>query len=101
MVVDKDGKSVGSYVGIDENGNQHAYVEGKPVNLGAIVGDIERWGNRNNPLADIDRIIDANAPDAATAAATKEFTSVFKDSQEAAMKVELKSLCFTASNSNI
>lgn len=91
MVVDKDGKSVGSYVGIDENGNQHAYVEGKPVNLGAVVGDIERWGNRNNPLADIDRIIDANAPDAATAAATKEFTSVFKDSQEAAMKVELKS----------
>ena len=91
MVVDKDGKSVGSYVGIDENGNQHAYVEGKPVNLGAIVGDIERWGNRNNPFADIDRIIDANAPDAATAAATKEFTSVFKDSQEAAMKVELKS----------
>lgn len=91
MVVDKDGKSVGSYVGIDENGNQHAYVEGKPVNLGAVVGDIERWGNRNNPLADIDRIIDANAPDVATAAATKEFTSVFKDSQEAAMKVELKS----------
>lgn len=91
MVVDKDGKSVGSYVGIDENGNQHAYVEGKPVNLGAVVGDIERWGNKNRPFTDIDRLIDWNAPDAATAAATKEFTSVFKDSQEAAMKVELKS----------
>lgn len=90
MVVDKDGKSVGSYVGIDESGNQHAYVEGKPVNLGKIIGDIDRWGNKNNAFADIDRIIDANAPDAATAAATKEFTSVFKDSQEAAMKVELK-----------
>lgn len=91
MVVDKDGKSVGSYVGIDENGNQHAYVEGKPVNLGAIVGDIERWGNHGKAFTDIDRLIDQNAPDAATAAATKEFTSVFKDSQEAAMKVELKS----------
>lgn len=89
VVVDKDGRYVGSYVGIDEAGNQYAYIEGKPMNITALVGDIDAWGNKNSPFTDLNRLIEDNAPDTQTARRVQEFTTVFKDRQEAAMKTEL------------
>lgn len=89
VVVDKDGRYVGSYVGIDEAGNQYAYIEGKPMNITALVGDIDAWGNKNSPFTDLNRLIEDNAPDTQTARRVQEFTTVFKDEQEAAMKTEL------------
>lgn len=86
MVVDKTGRSVGSYVGIDENGNHFAYVEGKPVNINKIIGDVEKWGNVNKAFTDMDRLIEINAPDKQTARQVQEFTTVYKDRQEAQMK---------------
>ncbi len=88
-VVDKSGKSVGSYVSIDDAGNQVAYVEGKPINISKIFGDINAWGNINKSTWDMDRLIEANAPDKATALKVQKFTTNFKDKQEAAMKTEL------------
>ncbi len=89
-VVDKKGRSVGSYVAIDEDGNQYAYVEGKPVNITGILGNIDAWGNVNKAYMDMDRNIELNAPDATTARKVQQFTTVFKDRQEAAMKTDLK-----------
>lgn len=89
VVVDKDGRYVGSYVGIDEEGNQYAYLGGKPVNITALVGDIGTWGNKNSPILDMDRLIEENAPDQETARKVQNFTTVFKDRQEAAMKADL------------
>lgn len=89
MVIDKNGKSVGSYVGIDDLGNQYAYVEGKPVNINGIIGDINSWGNLNKILWDMDRLIEANAPNKDVARKVQNFTTVFKDQQEARMKVDL------------
>lgn len=88
-VVDKDGKSVGSYAAIDDAGNQIAYIEGKPVNITGVLGDIEQWGNLNVPLLDMDRLIELNAPDKATARRVQKFVTQFKDSQESMMKTEL------------
>ena len=88
-VVDKDGRNVGSYVGIDELGQQYAYLEGKPVNITGILGDIDTWGNMSKSTWDMDRMIERNAPDKATARRVQKFTTVFKDRQEAAMKTEI------------
>lgn len=89
MVVDKNGKSVGSYAAIDDAGNQIAYVEGKPLNITKILGNIEDWGNLNKASWDMDRLIELNAPDKATARRVQKFITQFKDQQESMMKTEL------------
>lgn len=89
-VVDKDGRVVGSYLGVDESGQQFAYVEGKPVNITGVLGDLDKWGNQNKSSWDMERLIEANAPDAATAKKTQKFVTRFKDQQEAMMKAALK-----------
>lgn len=91
MVVDKNGKSVGSYAAIDDAGNQIAYVEGKPLNITKILGDIEQWGNLNKASWDMDRLIELNAPDKQTARRVQKFITQFKDQQESMMKTELLS----------
>lgn len=89
MVVDKNGKSVGSYASIDDKGNQIAYIEGKPVNITKILGDVEQWGNLNKASWDMDRLIETNAPDKGTARRVQKFITQFKDQQESMMKTEL------------
>lgn len=88
-VVDKSGKNVGSYVGIDKRGQQYAFLEGKPVNITGILGDIDAWGNMNDVTMDMDRLIEANAPNKDVARRVQKFTTAFKDSQESQMKTEL------------
>lgn len=89
MVVDKNGRSVGTYVAVEPDGTQIAYLEGKPVNITRILGDIRDWGNINKATWDLDRLIEANAPDKATARRVQRFITNFKDQQEAMMKTEL------------
>lgn len=88
-VVDKDGRNVGSYVGIDELGQQYAYLQGKPVNITGILGDIDMWGNMNKNTWDMDRMIERNAPNKEVARRVQKFTTVFKDRQESQMKTEI------------
>jgi hypothetical protein len=90
MVTDKKGKPVGSYLGVDEHGQQFAYVEGKPVNITGVLGDLNKWGNLNKSSHDMNRLIEANAPDKATATKVQNWITQFKDQQEATMKTELK-----------
>jgi hypothetical protein len=90
VVTDKKGNSVGSFLGVDDKGQQYAYVEGKPVNISGIMGNIDGWGNKNSPTWDIDRLIEANAPDSKTARKVQEFTTHFKDQQEAMMRTDLR-----------
>ncbi|MBH1979943.1 ParB N-terminal domain-containing protein [Candidatus Saccharibacteria bacterium] len=92
MVVNKDGDIVGSYVKVDENGNQIAYVEGKPMDMAKVLGEVDGWGNLNKAAWDMDRLIEANAPTPEVARKTQKFLTQFKDEQEALMKNELKSL---------
>lgn len=91
IVVDPEGKPVGSYFALTPDGQQIGYVEGRPMNVTNITGDPSAWGNTNKAFTDFDRLIEANAPSPNVARKVQDFTSGFKDQQEAAMKAELYS----------
>lgn len=91
VIVDKDGKSVGTYVSVD-GGDITAYVGGKPMNITAITGDPNAWGRMNKVTHSMTRLLEQNAPNKQAFERTYDFLVNKKMQSEAVMKTELATI---------